>query len=58
MQSHSVELAERILLLLKGEDFHDATSALKIAKVLLPIPAYQPKREAPLTRGVSHAASQ
>ncbi len=46
MQSHSVELAAKILSLLKGEDFHDATSALKIAKILLPTPACQSKREA------------
>ena len=36
MQARSIELAENILKLLADEDFHDAISALKIAKIMLP----------------------
>ena len=47
MQSHSVELAARILSLLQGEDFHESINALKIAKILLPTPSGQRLRESP-----------
>ncbi len=36
MQSRSIELAEKILETLKGEEFWDAVHAIKIAQILLP----------------------
>jgi hypothetical protein len=47
MQPHSIELAEKILALLEGEDFHESIDALKITKVLLPSHSGQRSREVP-----------
>ena len=47
MQGRYIELSDRIMEILKDEDFHDAVNALKIAMLVLPTPnASRARREA------------
>jgi hypothetical protein len=48
MQGRSVELADEILSVLAGEEFHTAITALRLTKIMLPsgtTPSGQPQHE-------------
>ena len=43
MESKAIKLAKKIFTILKDEEYDDATSALKMAKIMLPTPAVRRK---------------
>lgn len=45
MESKAIKLAKKIATILKNADYDDAQNALKIAKIMLPTPSAQRKKE-------------
>ena len=45
MESKAIKLAKKIATILNGEEYDDAVSALKIAKIMLPSPSAQRKSQ-------------
>jgi hypothetical protein len=43
VESKAIKLAKKIFTILKDEEYDDATSALKMAKIMLPTPAVRRK---------------
>ena len=45
MESKAIKLAKKIATILQNEEYDDAVSALKIAKIMLPSPSAQRKKQ-------------